>query len=101
MASRRLKSASEAPKAAAGPMGSVTMRHALEDMELLGHVLAGDSWAAWRVLLIAAMGEVLIDDERIIFEALTGRPHEPGERLEELWCVTSDAAAASRAPSRS
>jgi len=36
---------------------TVTIRKALGDPALLGNVLAGDSWRAWRVLLIAAMGE--------------------------------------------
>ena len=34
-----------------------SIRKALSDPALLGHVLKGDSWRAWRVLLIAAMGE--------------------------------------------
>jgi hypothetical protein len=50
----------------------VSMRAALGDPDLFGRVFAGESWAAWRVLLIAAMGEVLDDDERAVFEALTG-----------------------------
>ena len=33
---------------------SVTLRKALNDPKLLGTALAGDSWLAWRVLLIAA-----------------------------------------------
>ena len=65
----------------------VTMRHALEDPDLFGAVLPGESWASWRVLLIGAMGEPLTDDERVVFEALTGREHEPLERVDELWCV--------------
>ncbi len=52
----------------------VTMRAALGDPDLFGRVFAGESWAAWRVLLIATMGEALDDDERTVFEALTGRP---------------------------
>ncbi len=51
----------------------VPMRAALSDPDLFGRVLDGDSWAAWRVLLIAAMGEALTDDERAIFQSLTGR----------------------------
>ncbi len=39
--------------------------------------LAGDSWGAWLTLLIAAMGERLTDDERIVFTKLTGREREP------------------------
>ena len=43
---------------------TITLRKALTDTKLLGSVLAGESWRAWRVLLIAAMGEPLTDDER-------------------------------------
>ena len=52
---------------------TTTMRKALADKKLLGNVLVGPSWHAWRVLLIAAMGEALTDEERVIFTALTGR----------------------------
>ena len=65
----------------------VSMRTALSDPNLFREVLAGQSWAAWRALLIGAMGEALDDDERAIFESLTGRPQEPGERVDELWAV--------------
>jgi hypothetical protein len=64
-----------------------TIRQALYDQQLLGGVLAGDSWRVWRALLIAAMGEELNDDERAIFQSVTGRPKEPLERIEELWVV--------------
>src|SRR6516225_10136723 len=64
-----------------------TMRQALHDKQLLGGVLTGDSWSIWRALLIAAMGEELTDDERAIFQSITGRPKEPLERVEELWVV--------------
>jgi hypothetical protein len=86
---------------------SVSLRKALEDPLLLGNVLAGDSWFAWRVLLIAAMGEPLLGDEktppnrlslssadddgnnvpiseRAIFQQLTQRDHEPGHMVEEF-----------------
>ncbi len=69
------------------PAISVTMRRALEDKNLLGNVLAGDSWQSWRVLLIAAMGEPLTDEERAIFTKLTGRAHEPGAPVEEGWFI--------------
>jgi hypothetical protein len=36
-------------------------------------------------LLIAAMGEPLDDDERVILKAITGREHEPGARVESFW----------------
>lgn len=65
------------------------MRDALEDPKLFGHprIMGGETWLGWRSLLIAAMGEPLKDDERGVFKALTGREHEPGEPVEELWNV--------------
>ncbi len=63
------------------------MRAALGDPDLFGRVFAGESWAAWRVLLIAAMGEALTDDERAVFESLTGRPQEPAQRVDEAWGI--------------
>ena len=37
----------------------VPLRQALADPALLGTVLPGETWAAWRTLLIAAMGAPL------------------------------------------
>jgi hypothetical protein len=62
---------------------AITMRQALADPHLLGAVLSGDSWATWRVFLIAIMGEKLDRAEREIFRRFTGRVREPGERVEE------------------
>ncbi|KQP50560.1 hypothetical protein [Methylobacterium sp. Leaf108] len=64
-----------------------TMRHALEDPAIFGSVLPGESWAAWRVVLIASQGEPLTDAERVIFTALTGRKREPDEPCDEVWGV--------------
>ena len=64
--------------------GAVSVRRALTDPGLLGSVLGGDTWRAWRTLLIAAMGESLRDDERALFGKLTGRQREPSQRVEEL-----------------
>ena len=63
---------------------AVSLRRALTDPCLLGRVLGGDTWRAWRTLLIAAMGEPLRDDERALFVKLTGRECEPSQRVEEL-----------------
>ncbi|GLR54341.1 hypothetical protein KYK30_32065 [Shinella yambaruensis] len=65
----------------------VTMREALEDPQLLGGAIPGESWALWRVLLIAAMGEALTDDERVLFHSVTGRSSEPLERVDEIWAI--------------
>lgn len=63
------------------------MRHALADRHLFGSILPGKSWANWRILLIAAMGEALTASERIIFKAITGRDSEHSQRVEELWAI--------------
>lgn len=65
----------------------VTMRDALADPGLFGSILPGESWAAWRILLIASQGESLTDEERIVFTELTGREREPSQRVEEFWAI--------------
>jgi hypothetical protein len=64
-----------------------TMREALEDPECFGKILPGDTWKAWRVILIASQGEPLTGDEREIFTQLTKRPHEPDAPVDELWGI--------------
>jgi hypothetical protein len=76
---------------------TVSLRKALSDKQLLGKVLAGETWSAWRTLLIAAMGETLTDDERPVFTAVTGREREPLERVEELVAVIGRRGGKSRA----
>jgi hypothetical protein len=75
----------------------VALRQALADPALLGDVLVGDSWSAWRTLLIAAMGEALTDDEREVFTKLTGREREPLARVEEFAAVVGRRGGKSRA----
>ena len=65
----------------------VAMREALSDPNLLGTAIAGDSWRSWRALLIAAMGEELTEDERIIFKQLTGRDREPKQRVDQFVAI--------------
>jgi hypothetical protein len=60
----------------------VSMREALASDGYFGRLLTGDSWRAWRVLLIAIVGEELTEDERVVFKGLTGRDREPLEPLE-------------------
>jgi hypothetical protein len=76
-----------------------TMRQALEDPDLLGTILPGKSWQAWRVLLIAAMGEKLTFWERLIFKRFTGRDREPGKMVSELVAIAGRRAGKSRAAS--
>ena len=75
----------------------VSMRRALADPKLLGKALAGPSWQAWRILLIAAAGERLTDGERVIFRKLTGRSREPGQLVHELIAIVGRRGGKSRA----
>jgi hypothetical protein len=62
----------------------IPLRKALADPLLLGGISSDDSWKPWRSLLIASMGEALLDDERALFKELTGREREPGVPVEEF-----------------
>jgi hypothetical protein len=80
------------------PRHRVSMRAALGDDDLLGRALPGPSWASWRVLLIAIMGEALLDGERPIFAELTGgREREPCELVEEFHAVVGRRSGKTRA----
>jgi hypothetical protein len=76
---------------------SIPLRAALADPQLLGGTLVGDSWKAWRTLLIAAMGEPLDDTERAIYKKLTQRDREPSRRVEEFVGVIGRRGGKSRA----
>ena len=76
---------------------TVTLRAALEDQNLLGGVLAGDSWHAWRSLLLAAWGEPLEPTELETFTRLTGREKPPPGRVEEFLGVIGRRGGKSRA----
>jgi hypothetical protein len=65
----------------------VSLRRALTDPGLLGGVLGGPSWLAWRAMLLAAMGEPLDAAELDVFRLWTGRYAQPPARVEELWAV--------------
>jgi hypothetical protein len=65
----------------------VSLRRALSDPKLLGHVLRGPSWFGWHVLLLAASGERLTNKERVEFKRLTGRNREPGRMCRELILI--------------
>jgi hypothetical protein len=69
-------------------MKAVSLRAALADDQLLGQALPGESWFAWRTLLIASMGEGLVsDEERAVFLKLTGRSEPPPQQVDEAWFV--------------
>jgi hypothetical protein len=65
----------------------VSLRRALADPALLGGVLGGPSWLAWRTMLLASMSEKLETEELAVFCRLTGRAAPPPGRVEEFWGV--------------
>jgi hypothetical protein len=73
------------------------MRAALTDPRYFGEALAGDSWANWRVLLIAIAGEALNPDELAVFKALTNRQKAPAEPVAEFWGIIGRRGGKSRA----
>jgi hypothetical protein len=78
----------------------ITMRGALasDDYFASEDLLGADSWRAWRVILLVAMGEPLLADELAIFKELTGgREYTPGFPVEELWAVCGRRAGKTRA----
>ena len=66
---------------------SCSMREALADPNYFGSVLAGPTWDAWRVLLIAIIGEPLDAEEPSTFASLTGRTASPTQPIEAFWAV--------------
>jgi len=76
----------------------VSLRQALEDPDLLAHALPGESWASWRTMLIAIVGEELTADERATFKNLTGgRELEPGQLIDTFLAVAGRRSGKSRA----
>ena len=79
---------------------TVTLRHALDNPNLFGRVLEGDSWATWRVVMLATMGEPLTETERETFERVTGgRKEPPIERVDEAEYVVGRRGGKDRAAS--
>jgi hypothetical protein len=64
-----------------------TLREALERDDLLGKALPGETWIAWRALLLAIVGEPLTPEELVHFRELTGRDEPPTEQVDEFWAV--------------
>jgi hypothetical protein len=64
----------------------MTITDAFVDKNLLGPSFAGPSWDSWRVVLKAAFGLRMSDEERRLFRTLAQRD-PPKKRVKELWIV--------------
>jgi hypothetical protein len=63
------------------------MRRALAEPDLLGGAIPGDSWRAWRIMLIGLLGEPLDEEELSIFTELTGGRDAPLKPVSEAWLI--------------
>src|SRR5262245_49846121 len=72
------------PSTAGSIVPKTSLRIALETPQLLGTALAGESWAGWRALLLAALGEPLKPPELALYQKLTERKEPPAQRVNEL-----------------
>src|SRR6516225_1462189 len=61
------------PDSPKSPIIRASLRTALEAPELLGGAIPGDTWLAWRALLLAIMGEPLKEDELELYRRFTAR----------------------------
>lgn len=59
----------------------------MDDPHLAGPFFTGGTWTAWRVVLKAAFGIQMTDDELTIFQAHTGRQSPPRERVNHATLV--------------
>jgi hypothetical protein len=75
----------------------VSLRQALTDRQYFGGQLDGPSWAPWRALLLAIMGEPLMPDELAIFTSITGRLKAPTEPVREAVAAVGRRGGKSRA----
>jgi hypothetical protein len=66
-----------------------TIDEALSDPMLLGAAFDDGlaTWATWRVILRAAFGLPLDDEQRAIFATIAGGREPPTERVAVLWVV--------------
>lgn len=74
-----------------------SMREALDDDMLLGRVMRGPSWSAWKTLLIASRGEPLTASERKVFFKLTQRARSSRQPVSELGLIAGRRGGKSRA----
>ena len=75
------------------------MRHALTSPDYFGGVdmMGADSWAGWRSILLAIVGEPLTPAELDIFRTITDRDTSPTEPVREFWGVVGRRGGKSRA----
>jgi hypothetical protein len=76
---------------------NVSLREALEDPALLGDAIPRPSWLAWRVLLLAMLGEPLTEEEMGVYRKFTQREVAPSKRVSEFYGIIGRRGGKSRA----
>jgi hypothetical protein len=74
------------PKKWAGPL--FTIDRAIRDPRLLGAAMGdAQSWATWLIVLRAAFGLPLDEQQLQTFHSVAGDRAPPNKRVRELWCI--------------
>lgn len=60
---------------------------AMTDPQLFGKEFAGDSWLPWLALLAGFYGLPMTEDQREIFQSITGQSEAPTAAHDELWLI--------------
>ncbi|MBX3350113.1 MAG: hypothetical protein KF747_15415 [Nitrospira sp.] len=69
----------------------------IEDPQLFGSLFKDlDSWRAWVVILRAVFGLEMSNEERTIFQELSGRDHAPATQCDEVWIAAGRRSGKSR-----
>ena len=64
-----------------------TILNAMDDSALFGSLFAGDTWAAWRALLVALFGLVPTQEQAELICRCTGRTTAPTAPAKEFFCI--------------
>ena len=69
---------------------AIDIAQALTDPNLLGAALGdAQSWATWLIVLRAAFGLPLSDQQREVFISVAGQREPPNKRVRELWALVA------------
>jgi phage terminase large subunit-like protein len=66
----------------------IRIDQALTDKRLLGAALGDNTtWQTWRIVMKAAFGLSLNEEEARAFASVAGSRKPPEQRVRELWCI--------------
>lgn len=69
------------------PVKERTILNAMDDKALFGAVFSGETWSAWRALLVALFGLAPTPEQAELIRRCTGRTTVPTVPAKELFCI--------------